>query len=316
MCVRENRRVLDLSILLGLFVLLISAVCFGQITTTTMVGTVTDATGAAVPNAHVTVTNTATNLTRNAQTNDQGEYRIEFLPVGDYTVAITAGGFKKAIRNGVVLEVAVPARVDAKLELGEIAQTVEVTSSAPLINTTTSEVGRTIENQEIVNLPLVNRNAYQLLELTPGVQNSTFNPGQPNPNITLGYPEQRTFINGGVDGGAGSVSYYLDGGINMTALRNTGNILPNPDAIQEFRVETNNYNAEYGKMSGGVMTVVTKSGTNDWHGSLFEFWRSDALNANFWNSKLATPPLRNFRWSDQERQDLLLLLLSGIASAQ
>jgi Carboxypeptidase regulatory-like domain len=133
MCVRENRRVLDLSILLGLFVLLISAVCFGQITTTTMVGTVTDATGAAVPNAHVTVTNTATNLTRNAQTNDQGEYRIEFLPVGDYTVAITAGGFKKAIRNGVVLEVAVPARVDAKLELGEIAQTVEVTSSAPLI---------------------------------------------------------------------------------------------------------------------------------------------------------------------------------------
>jgi hypothetical protein len=238
------------------------------------------------------VTNTATNFTRTVQTNGEGEYRIEFLPVGNYSVTISATSFKKVIRNGVVLEVNVPARVDAKMELGELSQTVEVTASVPLINTTSSEIGRTVENQEIVNLPLVNRNAYQLLELTPGVQNSTFNPGQPNPNITLGFPEQRTFINGGVDGGAGSVSYYLDGGINMTALRNTGNILPNPDAIQEFRVETNNYNAEYGKMSGGVMTVVTKSGTNNWHGSVFEFWRSDALNANFWNSSLATPPLR------------------------
>lgn len=292
MCVRKYRGVLDLTSLLVLFVLLISTVCLGQITTSTIVGTVADASGATVPGAQVTAVNTATSFSRTAKTNDQGEYRLEFLPVGSYSVTISATGFKKVIQNGVVLEVDVPARVDAKMELGEVAQTVEVTSTAPLVNTTSTEVGRTIENQEVANLPLVNRNVYQLLQLTPGVQNSSFSPGQPNPNITLGYPEQRTFINGGVDGGAGSVSYYLDGGINMTALRNTGNILPNPDAIQEFRVETNNYNAEYGKMSGGVMTVVTKSGTNNWHGSLFEFWRSDALNANFWNSKLPTPPLR------------------------
>jgi hypothetical protein len=95
-----------------------------------------------------------------------------------------------------------------------------------------------------------------------------------------------------VDGGAGSVSYYLDGGINMTGLRNTGNILPNPDAIQEYRVETNNYNAEYGKMSSGVITVITKSGTNAYHGGLFDYWRSDALNAAPWSSTLGTPPLR------------------------
>ena len=133
---------------------------------------------------------------------------------------------------------------------------------------------------------LVNRNLYQLLELAPVVQNSTFNPGQRNPVITLGYPGQRTFINGGVYGGAGSVSYYLDGGINMTGLRNTGNILPNPDASQEYRVETNNYDAEYGKMSSGVITVLTKSGTNAFHGALqlqlgLRFRFQDAAGVSF-----------------------------------
>src|ERR1700676_5805230 len=120
----------------------------------------------------------------------------------------------------------VPAPFDAVLQLGDINQTITVSESVPLVDTTSPEIGRTIENQEVANLPLVNRNAYQLLELTPGVQNSSFNPGQPNPVITLGYPEQRTFINGGVDGGAGSVSYYLDGGINMTGLRRPGRLLP------------------------------------------------------------------------------------------
>jgi hypothetical protein len=257
-----------------------------------MYGQVTDATAAAVASAEVSVTNTDTNLSRTVQTNTEGEYRIELLPVGSYKVEVAAPGFKKTVRSGVVLEVNVPARVDVVMQLGDVSQTVTVTESVPLINTTSPEIGRTIPLEEIENVPLVNRNVYQLLELTPGVQNSTFNPGQPNPVITLGYPEQRTFINGGVDGGAGSVSYYLDGGINMTGLRNTGNILPNPDAIQEYRVETNNYDAEYGKMSGGVITVLTKSGTNAFHGSLFEYWRDSALNANNWNSTLATPPLR------------------------
>jgi outer membrane receptor protein involved in Fe transport len=214
------------------------------------------------------------------------------LPVGSYQVEVTAPGFKKTVLSGVVLEVNVPARVDVMMQLGDVSQTVTVTERVPLINTSSPEIGRTIQPEEIENVPLVNRNVYQLLELTPGVQNSTFNPGQPNPVITLGYPEQRTFINGGVDGGAGSVSYYLDGGINMTGLRNTGNILPNPDAIQEYRVETNNYDAEYGKMSSGVITVLTKSGSNAFHGALFEYWRDSALNANNWNSTLATPPLR------------------------
>jgi hypothetical protein len=275
-----------------LVAVLFSSVLSAQLTTTTIYGRVTDANGGTIAGAAVTVTNTDTNLSRTAQTNADGEYRIELLPVGNYRAEIAAQAFKRFVRAGVVLEVNVPARVDAMLQLGDINQTVTVSESVPLVDTTSPEIGRTIENQEVVNLPLVNRNAYELLELTPGVQNSSFNPGQPNPVITLGYPEQRTFINGGVDGGAGSVSYYLDGGINMTGLRNTGNILPNPDAIQEYRVETNNYNAEYGKMSSGVITVITKSGTNAYHGGLFDYWRSDALNAAPWSSTLGTPPLR------------------------
>src|SRR5271170_154022 len=263
-----------------------------QVTTTTMSGNVSDKSGGRVVGAQVTATNTDTNASRTATANGDGEFTIPFLPAGHYRLDVTATGFKKYSQSGIVLEVNVPARVDAVLHPGEISQTVSVTGESPLVNTSTAEVGRTIEHEEVVNLPLVNRNAYQLLILTPGVQNSSFNPGQANPVITLGYPEQRTFINGGVDGGAGSVSYYLDGGINMTALRNTGNILPNPDAIQEFRVETNNYDAEYGKMSGGVITAVTKSGTNKFHGSVFDFWRDNILNANNWDSILPTPPLR------------------------
>jgi len=286
------RRKLGVVILFCLLVITSSVGLSAQITSTTMYGQVIDATGAAVASAQVSVTNTGTNLSRTVQTNGEGEYRVELLPVGSYQVEVTAPGFKKTALSGVVLEVNVSARVDVMMQLGDVSQTVTVTERVPLINTTSPEIGRTIQPEEIENVPLVNRNVYQLLELTPGVQNSTFNPGQPNPVITLGYPEQRTFINGGVDGGAGSVSYYLDGGINMTGLRNTGNILPNPDAIQEYRVETNNYDAEYGKMSSGVITVLTKSGSNAFHGALFEYWRDSALNANNWNSTLATPPLR------------------------
>src|SRR6202166_1683172 len=286
------RRKLGVVILFCLLVITSSVGLRAQITSTPMYGQVIDVTGAAVAAGQVSVTNTDTDLSRTVQTNGEGEYRIELLPVGSYQVEVTALGFKTFVQSGIELEVNVPARVDTTMDLGEITQTVTVNGGVQLVNTSSAEVGRTFENEEVVNLPLINRNVYQLLELTPGVQNSTFNPGQPNPVITLGYPEQRTFINGGVDGGAGSVSYYLDGGINMTGLRNTGNILPNPDAIQEYRVETNNYDAEYGKMSSGVITVLTKSGSNAFHAALFEYWRDSALNANNWNSTLATPPLR------------------------
>jgi hypothetical protein len=263
---------------------LASLALHAQITTTTIVGTVADKSGAVIPDAHVTATNTGTNLRRTVNTNGQGEYRIEFLPVGEYQLTVEAPGFKKFTRSGVTLAVAETARVDTFLEVGSTGETIEVSAATPLVNTSNPELGRTVENEEIVNLPIVNRNLYTLLDLTPGVQRN-------DNSIVLGYPEQRTLINGGMDGGAGSVNYYLDGGVNMTGLRNTGNILPNPDAIQEFRVQTNNYNAEYGRFSSGVVNVVTKSGSNSFHGSAFEFLRNTIFNANTWGNNFDTLPL-------------------------
>src|SRR5580704_17591254 len=151
-----------------------------QLTTSTIYGRVTDANSGTIAGAEVAITNTDTNLSRTAQTNAEGEYRIELLPVGNYRVEIAAQAFKRFVRAGIVLEVNVPARVDAVLQLGDVSQTVTVAESVPFVDTTSPEIGRTIENEEVVNLPLVNRNAYQLLQLTPGVQNSSFNPGQPN----------------------------------------------------------------------------------------------------------------------------------------
>src|SRR5436305_2323162 len=277
------RKVL-LLVVCSLFILLAVSPSFGQVTTTNMIGTVTDSTGATVPGAQVTITNTGTGYTRSTKTNAQGEYRLEFHAGGSYNAEITGNGFKKVVRTGIVLLADQPARLDAQLQLGQVSETVEVSSEIPLVNTSNPEIGRTIETQEIINLPIVNRNAYTLLDLVPGVQRN-------DNSIVLGYPEQRTLINGGVDAGAGSVNYYLDGGINMTGIRNTGNILPNPDAIQEFRVQTNNYAADYGRFQNGVVNTLTKSGSNAIHGSLFEFVRNTVFNANDWGNTGATPPL-------------------------
>ena len=195
-----------------------------QVTTTTIRGTIADSSGAVVPNAHITVTNLETGVTRSTDTNAAGEYLIEFLPVGNYRVDVEAEGFKKFERTGIVLDVNQIARVDAVLDLGAASETVSVTGDAPMVNTENASIGRTVDNNEIIGLPIVNRNVYTLLTLTPGVESA-------QNSIVLGYPEQRTLIHGGADGGSGSVAYYLDGGNNMTGLRNTGNITPNPDAI-------------------------------------------------------------------------------------
>ena len=257
-----------------------------QLTTATLLGTVTDRTGATVAGAKVTARNTNTNLTRAVDSNERGEYHIEFLPVGSYELEVTGMGFKKAVLRGIVLQVSVDARADVQLEVGNVNEAITVTAEMPLVNTSSPELGRTIENAEITNLPLVNRNVYSLLDITPGVERN-------DNSIVLGYPEQRTLINGGTDGGAGSVNYFLDGGPNMAGLRNTGNATPNPDAVEEFRVQTNSYNAEYGRFAAGIINVLTKSGTNQFHGSLFEFWRNNALNAHDWNNPSNSPLHRN-----------------------
>jgi carboxypeptidase family protein len=269
-------------------------VAVAQVTTATIVGNVADPSGAIVAGAQVTARNADTGLTRTVTSSDEGSYRLEFLPVGNYVVEVTATGFKKAYLNGIVLQVNDTTRVDVSLTVGQVSETVTVAEAATqMINTSTPEIGRTIQSAEITSLPLVERNVYTLLDLTPGVQsnnNGVAAASTGTSSLVLGFPEQRTLINGGTDGGTGSVNYYLDGGVNMTGIRNTGNILPNPDAIQEFRVQTNSYNAEYGRFASGVINVITKSGTNEFHGSAFEFLRNTVFNANDWGSVLERPP--------------------------
>jgi hypothetical protein len=271
------------SFLFSLTFLLLAATMEAQQITATLSGIVTDTSGSVVPNAHVVATNTGTNAVLTAESNAAGEYRINLLPVGTYTLKVSALGFKTYVQNGIVLDLGQSSSINAQLSIGATNETVTISSSVPLINTTTSEVGTTVQNRDIENLPLVNRNVYDLLNLVPGVQTNTN-------GFTLGYPQQQVLINGGVQySNAGSTSYYLDGGTNMTGLRNTGNVQPNPDAVDQFRVETNNYSAEYGRFPNGVISVLTKSGSNQWHGSLFEFWRETALNAKDYNSPQPTP---------------------------
>lgn len=250
-----------------LLFLLVAGIAQAQLTTATIVGNIQDTSGAVIPGAQVTAINQETQFTRQVTSGADGAYRLDFLPVGTYSLKVEAAGFQSKQQQGVVLTLNAEVHFDASLNIGEATQTVDVSSNElPLVETSNATLGRTVTNQEVDNLPIVNRNVYDLLTLTPGVQASS------NVN-TLGYPQQVVYMNGGTDNFVGSVSYYLDGGLNMTFIRNTGNVLPNPDALREFNVQTNNYNALYGRMSSGLVNVVTKSGTNKIHGSIFEFHR-------------------------------------------
>ncbi len=258
-----------------------------QVTTGSIFGNVRDSTGGVVPGVAVTATNIETSLTREATSDARGEFAIEFLPVGTYRLDGELLGFKRYTQTGIVIELNRSARVDPMLEVGGATEIVEVVSDAPMVDTSHVALGRTVTQTEVLNLPLMDRDLYALLELTAGVDASE------STNV-FGSPGQETLINGSANAGAGSVNYNLDGGANASGLRNTGNVVPNPDAVQEFRVVTNNYSAEYGRFAGGVVDVITKSGTNALHGSLFEFFRNDALNANRWTigeSTLQKDPL-------------------------
>lgn len=246
-----------------------------QVTTGTILGTVRDASGAVMPGVEVTATNLGTQFSRKTTTDLQGQFVLDLLPLGRYTVEAGAPSFRTFTQTGITVEVGRNARVDPVLELGAVAESVEIKADSPLVETATAQLGRTVTQDEVLNLPLVNRNVYSLLSLTAGVDRS-------DSTTTFGYPSQVTIINGSPDAGAGAVNYYLDGGTNVGGLRNTGNPVPNPDAVQEFRVVTNSYSAEYGRFGGGAVDVITKSGTNIFSGSAFEFFRHDDLNARRW----------------------------------
>jgi hypothetical protein len=283
----RKKRVLAVVLAIGIAFLLGATISRAQQTTGTLVGTVQDAQGAVVPNASVIVTNIDTGIMQRTISDALGAYHVEYLQVGNYEVTVDAAGFKKFLQKGLVIIVDQTQRVDVNLAIGDNTETVTVSTEPPVINTSTAEIGRTLESDEITQLPLPNRNVYTQLSLTPGVLSSSASGANgANYNSQMGQPAQQAIINGGTDGGSATVSYYLDGGINMNGLRQYGNPAPNPDALQEFRVETNNYNAQYGRFGSGVITMVTKSGTNRIHGSLFEFNRNTSLNDTPWQSPI------------------------------
>src|ERR1700723_1869833 len=247
--------------------------------TGSIVGTVKDQQGAVVPGASVKATNIDTGFSRVVTTANDGAYRIEYLPVGKYQVEVEMAGFQKFVQQNVVLAVDQTQALNVTLDVDAGSETVTVTTAPALVDTASAVLGRTVQPAEIIGLPLVNRNAYAELSLTPGVQSNSAsgatNASNSNPS------------------GVPMVSFFLDGGSNMTGIRNYGNPLPNPDALEEFRVETSNFSAQYGRMSSAVVTAVTRSGGNQFHGSLFEFVRNTDLNATPWNASLNAPYHRN-----------------------
>ena len=199
---------------------------------------------AAVPAAQVTATQVGTQFARTATTDADGEYALRLLPVGNYKADVALDGFKNFSQTGILLEVGRNARVDATIEPGAIAETVSVVGDAPLVETTSSSLSRTVGQNEVLNLPLVNRDLYSLLSLTGGVSSNE------SAAILCGGPEQLTTVNGSGRAQMGSVNFQLDGGNNTAGLRGTGNPAPNPEAVQEFRVITNGYAAEIRALPG------------------------------------------------------------------
>ena len=276
-------KTLQLRFLVFGLVVMFSAAAFGQ-DTATLTGTIRDNTGAVIPSAPVTLKNTATGIIRELKTNSAGEYVAAALPPGQYNLTVSVAGFRKYQANGVILRVAQDARIDVTMQVGNIREEVTVHGEGlAQVNTQSSEIGGTITGKELRQLQLNGRNFTQLITLVPGVSNQT---GQDE----------------GVVGVEGSISYSVNGGrteynnweVDGGDMMDNGsnfslNVYPSVEAIDEVQVLTSNYGAQYGKNGSGTVEVETKSGTNQFHGSLWEFARNEAFNAHNYFDVPGTP---------------------------
>src|SRR5438270_8767527 len=273
----------------GLTVLPCSGQTFGEIT-----GVVTDSGGGLVVGAAVTVTNPETNLTRTAMTNGSGNYTFPSLLPGTYSVKTEMQGFQGEIRNRIELQVQQVARIDFQLKVGSLTETVEVTGGAPLLATENAAVGTVIENKRIVDLPLNGRNFIQLIALSPNVSANFANSGGQTTSRQGG---DRTTQEFSVAGMRREFNYYtLDGIANSDVNFNTYVFLPSIDALQEFKVQTGVYSAEFGHEATQV-NVSTKSGTNEYHGALFDFIRNNDLDARPFGFTTLVPVSAPFKWN-------------------
>ncbi len=267
-----------------LLLLAIIAPAFAQQTTATLLGTVTDATGAAVPGVAIQVASLATNVTRDVLSDNNGAYSLPNLPPGVYRVTATKTGFQASRAESVTLQVEQVARLDIKLQVGSVTETINVDASAAQLQTETSSVGTVIDSGKIVELPLNGRNFIQLAQLIPGVQAGT--PGSITVRRGRGSVGQTDAAYGSTAASANGSRdtanrFYIDGIEVMDYDAMTYSFSPSVDSLAEFKVQTSTYSAEYGGAPGGQINMITKSGTNRFHGALWEFNRNDQLTQSY-----------------------------------
>ncbi|MFN7997340.1 MAG: carboxypeptidase regulatory-like domain-containing protein [Bryobacteraceae bacterium] len=259
---------------------LITVPLFPNDPTGTLTGTVTDPTGAVVPKAHVTVVNEGTNASRDALTNEDGDFTVALLPPGHYRVTIEKAGFRRSVAGEITLDVDQTARVDFPLQIGSLNEEVQVSETPPIVQTDTSTLGQVINGRDVADLPLNERNFLSFGLLAPGSQL----PVEGSQNSTQG---GALSVNGAREQ---SNNFLLEGVDNNDPYMNQYVALPSVDAIQEFKVQSGNYSAEFGRSGGAQVNVILKSGTNQLHGSAFEFLRNREMDAkNFFDFPSCSP---------------------------
>jgi len=263
----------------------LSANLFGQQGQASITGTVQDSSGAVLAGIAVTATNNETGVVTRTTTNDAGLYTILYLQVGTYTVQAEKEGFKTDVKTGLVLTAEQRASANFTLSVGQVSEKIEVSASTQAIETESATLQQVVNERAITELPLNGRNPADLVFLTPGTVN-LLNPNPGNTNYLSDVGQHQAYTTFPIETGAssgggrqGSTLYFLDGAYNMDNYHLLAAPFPNADATQEFQVMGNNFDARYGFTPGGVVSIVTKSGTNQWHGDLFEFIRNNAVNA-------------------------------------
>jgi hypothetical protein len=269
-------------------------VLYGQSSTASLRGEVTDPTQAVVPGATVTATDLLRNIRHTATTDQGGRYVFTQLQPSTYQVRVEAAGFETAVVSSFVLQVAQQGTINVELKVGKPTTSVEVTGAAPLLNMTSAEMGQVVENAYIRSIPLIDRYFVRLAFLTPGVVGTNSDPGLANTS----HPAR--FVSNGVR--AGTADFFIDGAlVSSLDQREGGTFLemkPNVETIQEFKIQTNMFSAEFGKSGGTVVNVVSKSGTNEFHGAVYEFHRRDEFNAqSFFAKRAGTAALPNVEFN-------------------
>src|SRR6201993_2208804 len=251
-----------------------SQVAWSQEVTAAIVGTVADPSGAPIKGAKVTATDTERGTPYVGETNDSGAYNINRIPVGTYELKVSAPGFQTAVHAAFTLVLNQTARVDVQMKVGQVSETVEVTGSAPVLQTERAEVSTVIDAQTNDRLPLATRNYVQLTLLAPGAVSPNPNGFNNGDNTASG---ARPYINGNREP---ANKFALAGLAKNQTRDNLLGFTPTPDPIQEFNLITQNASAEFGNFQGGIVSATIKSGTNSFHGNVYEFFRNDSLNAN------------------------------------